>query len=347
LPVSDEKLKAQALAIDKAFLDAKRTGGSTGTFFYVYKEGGTMKMQVGNVGDSRVLVSKGGVCHAMTTDHKPNDQGERRRIESCNGTVENNRVNGSLAVSRAFGDGDYKRNGDDQLQQQVIALPEVTHTDMVANAIGDFALLACDGVFEGNFSNEEVVAFVNDAMTKGETDLSKISYRVCVEAIARGSKDNISCMIVQFVDGTGFGAETHTEFVPGPFNAPSSSNFRRAYFDFARKAGVSDADALARRWAQIEARAANEESAKDFEGADQAETNFFKDGPGAGASAEAKTAFFARLTETREAEEGAGAGTLPGPLHRALTLQRQLGIPLHVLVEMMSNSDPDKDRDVE
>lgn len=40
----------------------------------------------------------------MSTDHKPNNEGEKARIEAVGGYVSDNRVQGSLALSRAFGD---------------------------------------------------------------------------------------------------------------------------------------------------------------------------------------------------------------------------------------------------
>ena len=43
-------------------------------------------------------------------DHKPNDTGERERIESAGGCVSMKRVDGDLAVSRALGDFQYKND---------------------------------------------------------------------------------------------------------------------------------------------------------------------------------------------------------------------------------------------
>jgi protein phosphatase len=347
-PLSDEKIKETCLRIDKEYLDAKRTGGSTGTFFFAHKTGAnSIHLQVGNVGDSRVLVSQKGECVSMTTDHKPMDPEERRRIIACKGHVENNRVNGSLALSRAFGDSDYKRNGDDQLQQQVIALPDVTHIDLTLDG-KDYALVACDGVFEGNFSNEQVIQFANDLMAAGEKDLAVISNKVCVEAIVRGSKDNISCMIIQFcTDGKEFGAASSglpaKEFVPGPLSLPGNSSFRRAYFDMAKKSGYSPAAALEKRWEQLEAKKANPTKFAYIPALDEQEANIFKTGPSANADAAARAEFFQGLVSQAEDSEerggpggAAGAGGIPGPLARALALQHQLGIPLHMLLDMMS-----------
>lgn len=66
-----------------------------------------------NVGDSRALLSRGGVCWALSEDHKPESISERRRIEKAGGSVAQigpcYRVDGwGLNLSRAFGDFHYK-----------------------------------------------------------------------------------------------------------------------------------------------------------------------------------------------------------------------------------------------
>ena len=46
--------------------------------------------------------------HFSTLDHKPTNPEERQRIQNAGGVVLTQRINGSLAVSRALGDFDYK-----------------------------------------------------------------------------------------------------------------------------------------------------------------------------------------------------------------------------------------------
>lgn len=63
-----------------------------------------------NAGDSRAVLSKKSKARELSTDHKPDTPSEKRRIERANGFVEESRVNGMLALSRALGDFEYKGN---------------------------------------------------------------------------------------------------------------------------------------------------------------------------------------------------------------------------------------------
>ena len=45
----------------------------------------------------------------LSNDHKPNREDESKRIRDAGGFVINNRVMGELAVSRAFGDVEFKK----------------------------------------------------------------------------------------------------------------------------------------------------------------------------------------------------------------------------------------------
>ncbi len=62
----------------------------------------------GNVGDSRLVLSYNGRAFPVTSDHKPANQLEAARIERAGHFVRNARVNGQLAIVRAFGDYRFK-----------------------------------------------------------------------------------------------------------------------------------------------------------------------------------------------------------------------------------------------
>lgn len=50
------------------------------------------------------------VAVALSEDHKPENEFEKKRIEAAGGTVSENRVNGNLNLSRSLGDFEYKQN---------------------------------------------------------------------------------------------------------------------------------------------------------------------------------------------------------------------------------------------
>jgi protein phosphatase 1B len=62
-----------------------------------------------NCGDSRGVLSRSGKAFFSTQDHKPINPQEKERIQKAGGSVMIQRVNGSLAVSRALGDYEYKQ----------------------------------------------------------------------------------------------------------------------------------------------------------------------------------------------------------------------------------------------
>ena len=87
------------------------------------------KLFVGNIGDSRCIACCSGLAEALSIDHKPGDALERDRIENAGGFVEFNRVNGNLALSRAFGDFAFKNNIELPQERQMISMkPDVVVT---------------------------------------------------------------------------------------------------------------------------------------------------------------------------------------------------------------------------
>jgi len=102
----------------------------------------------------------------------------------------------------------------------------------------DFLLIGCDGIYEGDiFSFETAIKWVSEKLKETE-DLAKITAELLEECLARGSRDNMSAMIIQFKDGTSY--ELPDEYIPGPYyEGPRHSEFQKAYKQFAENHGVS------------------------------------------------------------------------------------------------------------
>lgn len=111
-----------------------------------------------NCGDSRAVISTDNSVSFSTQDHKPVNPEEKERIQNAGGTVMIQRVNGSLAVSRALGDFEYKNvHGKGPCEQLVSPEPEIQV--MERNPKDEFIVLACDGIWDV-MKNEEICDYV-------------------------------------------------------------------------------------------------------------------------------------------------------------------------------------------
>lgn len=139
-----------------------------------------------NCGDSRTLLCHDGQVVFYTEDHKPFNPRERERIQNAGGSVTLQRVNGSLAVSRALGDFDFKEvDWRPQTEQLVSPEPEVYELERTPE--DEFLILACDGVWDA-IGNEELCAFVRSRMLVCN-DLRDICTQVidlCLYKVSKG-----------------------------------------------------------------------------------------------------------------------------------------------------------------
>jgi protein phosphatase 1B len=149
-----------------------------------------------NCGDSRAAFARDGHVVLSTCDHKPGNPDEKKRIQDAGGSVMIQRVNGSLAVSRALGDFEYKNvPGKGPCEQLVSPEPEVYVLERHL-ATDEFLVLACDGIWDV-MTNEELCDFVRDRMRLTD-DLEMICSYVIDTCLSKGSRDNMSIVIVAF-----------------------------------------------------------------------------------------------------------------------------------------------------
>ncbi|XP_068161529.1 protein phosphatase 1bb isoform X1 [Antennarius striatus] len=149
-----------------------------------------------NCGDSRAVLSRDTKVGFSTQDHKPCNPREKERIQNAGGSVMIQRVNGSLAVSRALGDYDYKCvDGKGPTEQLVSPEPEVCVLERSPEG-DEFVVLACDGIWDV-MSNEELCDFVHSRLLVCD-DLEKVCNSVVDTCLHKGSRDNMSVVMVCF-----------------------------------------------------------------------------------------------------------------------------------------------------
>lgn len=153
----------------------------------------------------------------LSVDHKPSIPSEKERIEKAGLSVIEETFpgpdalpitiskvkkseNNMIAMSRAFGDFDYKNNELAPEERAIICTPEINiHHRSNEDR---FLILACDGVFDV-MTNDEVGSFVVqkvEALTKSETESTSLLAEVCdallEECLEKKAHDNMSVMII-------------------------------------------------------------------------------------------------------------------------------------------------------
>jgi len=134
---------------DQQFLDSdqfkNKDDGSAGIFTIASYDPNTgiYKLIHANIGDSRtVLAQKQSDSFTIvpcTFDHKPTNEEERKRIEEAGGFVQMSRVDGQLALSRAFGDRMLKTLHLPPEKRKVTSKPEIIINDATKD---DFFVLS-------------------------------------------------------------------------------------------------------------------------------------------------------------------------------------------------------------
>lgn len=165
--------------------------GSTAVVCIVRSVGPKKYLYTANCGDARAVLCRNGRAQRLSKDHKATDAEEVARIEAVGGFVLRSRVMGVLAVARSF--------GDFVLKKYVTAEPFTSATKLDSTC--QFVIVACDGVWDV-IGDQEAIDMVRENVGGPGSVLGASAARcsqVIVDgALARGSTDNVTCMVVFF-----------------------------------------------------------------------------------------------------------------------------------------------------
>lgn len=144
------------------------------------------KLFVANAGDCRTILCRAGTSFLLTKDHTASCVEERERVIRAGGQVkwqvDNWRVGtAALQVTRSI--------GDDDLKPAVTAEPEITETTLTSE--DEYLVMASDGLWDV-VSSEDVISIIRDTVKEP----GMCSKRLATEAAERGSKDNITVIVV-------------------------------------------------------------------------------------------------------------------------------------------------------
>lgn len=202
LPLLDEKLNNGPFGLGRVLpplMHPFLLMGSTGVVAAV--DFANREVITANIGDSRAMLIRNGKAIPLTEDHKPEDTKERTRILEAGGRVVKmgpcHRIDGSLNLSRAFGDFSLKANKSlPPSKQKVIAVPDVTQTPFQDE---DLLLVGCDGLFE-RCSWQDVADVVHSRLSKGmslERAGQELLHACCATWQGEEGTDNETVVIVR------------------------------------------------------------------------------------------------------------------------------------------------------
>ncbi|KAG2500347.1 hypothetical protein HYH03_001921 [Edaphochlamys debaryana] len=215
--------------------------GSTATVVVIKDD----KLVVANVGDSQAVLCRKGNPLVLAHYHRvygtgPDVGAEIERVLGTGGWVDDGRVCGVLAVSRAFGDWEFKGKGLPRLLQTgiergywdeefaseqsftadpVISTPDVTET--LLSPDDEFLIVASDGLWDV-LPPREAVQWARKEF-KAKKDAAQVAASLATLALKRYSTDNVAVVVVDLQ-----GAEARTK------PKAKAASAKRGMFSFLR-----------------------------------------------------------------------------------------------------------------
>jgi serine/threonine protein phosphatase PrpC len=157
-----------------------------------------------SVGDSRHVLARDGFVDTMLDDHKPYSEVETARINKAGGKVTSRRVDGRLAVSRAFADFHFKADTTLAPKDQQISVEPSIRVEERSKG-DEFLFMGCDGIWDVmedftvcDYIHTEMRAQYTLGKTPTETQeaLQAVCEGLLDKCLAKGSRDNMSCLIL-------------------------------------------------------------------------------------------------------------------------------------------------------
>ena len=214
----------------QGFSNLSSAPGSTASIVLIlHDSSGKSWMHIAWVGDSRVVMSSSnGRVVVLSEDHRASNPNEERRMKRVGGIVSRGRTFGSLQLSRSFGDPAHKEHflrkhfptrypllikrltpkarrlsasfqeeSKENLQRNEMSDAVISTPSYVLHEVlpsDEFVIIASDGFFDV-VSNEEAIIMAR-RLISGHTALSDVAKELVNYAVAQGTEDNTTVVIV-------------------------------------------------------------------------------------------------------------------------------------------------------
>ncbi len=168
--------------------DEEENSGSTVNIVYICFEKGVRVVYSGNVGDSRTVLVRKNDVKRLSYDHKASDEEEKKRVKKEGGIIMKNRFFGTLAITRALADFEFK-DGVEGLSN----IPHITRTEVKDD--DTYIVMGSDGVWDV-IDDNNVKELINEFKTNNKDKCFDLATYIVKKSVDYGSRDNISCITI-------------------------------------------------------------------------------------------------------------------------------------------------------
>ena len=173
--------------------------GSTGTLVHIkWESENDLVVYSANVGDSRVSLISPEHIIRLSYDHRTTDEKERKRILESGLEIIDDRINGTLMLTRIFGNYEYKSNIENEEEENsinnnkgLICEPFISKINIDLNIENQYLILASDGIWD-ILSEEEIQNII-----KKYQDTQKICSVIIKKCLENEAWDNMSVFAVK------------------------------------------------------------------------------------------------------------------------------------------------------
>ena len=189
----EKSFKKTFLEIDNSIKDKSINVGSTGTILLITQDNNKKIIYGANIGDTRCTLFNEKNIERLTFEHRVEDSKEKERIINSGGILKEGRVNGTLMLSRVFGDFELKKVG-------VKCDPYLFKKEINSDIKNQFLILASDGIWD-IIDEWEIKHYISDICSENEGTGQSITKLICDklvnESMHAGGWDNISVFTIK------------------------------------------------------------------------------------------------------------------------------------------------------
>ena len=166
--------------------------GQTGTLVHIkWESENDLVVYSANVGDSRVSLISPEHIIRLSYDHRTTDEKEKKRILESGLEIIDDRINGTLMLTRIFGNYEYKNEEDENDNKGLICEPFISKINIDLNIENQYLILASDGIWD-TISEEDIQKIIQN-----NYDTQQICSITIKRCLRNEAWDNLSIFAVK------------------------------------------------------------------------------------------------------------------------------------------------------